>query len=61
MHFHAVYGEFNSLFDINCLEMFEGDLPDRARKLVLEWATLYQTELLAMWEKQEFNKLPALK
>ncbi|QWF69617.1 DUF4160 domain-containing protein [Methylomonas paludis] len=49
------------MFDINCLEMFEGDLPDRARKLVLEWATLYQTELLAMWEKQEFNKLPALK
>ncbi len=60
-HFHAVYGEFNGLFDINSLEMFEGDLPDRARKLVLEWATLYQTELLAMWEKQEFNKLPALK
>lgn len=60
-HFHAVYGEYNGLFDINTLEMFEGDLPERARKLVVEWASLYQAELLEMWEKQSFNKLPALK
>lgn len=60
-HFHAVYGEFNGLFDIQTLEMFEGDLPARAKKLVLEWAELNQTELLEMWNKQEFRKLPPLK
>jgi hypothetical protein len=60
-HFHAVYGEFNGLFNIKTLEMFEGDLPARARKLVSEWAELNQAELLEMWEKQEFRKLPPLK
>lgn len=45
-HFHAVYGEFVGLFDILTLEMFEGDLPARAKKLVLEWATLNQTDLI---------------
>ena len=60
-HFHAVYGEYNGLFDIQNLEMFEGDLPARAKKLVLEWAELNQTELLEMWNNQEFRKLPPLK
>lgn len=60
-HFHAVYGEYNGLFDIQTLEMFEGDLPARAKKLVLEWAEINQTELLQMWNNQEFRKLPPLK
>jgi hypothetical protein len=60
-HFHAVYGEFNALFDMTTLEMIEGDLPERARKLVVEWASLYQTELMSMWDHQEFHKLPPLK
>lgn len=41
--------------------MFEGDLPGRAKKLVLEWAELNQTELLEIWDTQEFRKLPPLK
>ena len=60
-HFHTVYGEYVGIFDINTLEMFEGDLPNRAKKLVLEWAELNKTELLDMWDTQEFRKLPPLK
>ena len=41
-HFHAVYGEFNGVFDIQTLEMIEGDLPPRARKLVKDWAKTYR-------------------
>jgi hypothetical protein len=59
-HFHAVYGEQNALFNIETLEMIEGDLPPRARKLVLEWATEYKDELFKMWQTQEFKKLPPL-
>jgi len=33
-HFHAFYGEYNGVFQIDTLEMLEGDLPDRAQKLV---------------------------
>jgi hypothetical protein len=60
-HFHAIYGEYNALFSIDSLEMIEGDLPERARKMVVEWASVYQSELLAMWNAQEFRKLPPLK
>ena len=60
-HFHAVYGEYNALFNIETLEMIEGDLPPRAMKMVVEWATREQNELIRMWNLQEFHKLPPLK
>jgi len=60
-HFHAVYGEYNSLFSIDPPETIEGDLPKRAEKMVLEWAAAYKSELLNMWNTQEFRKLPPLK
>ena len=59
-HFDVVYGEHNALFNIKTLDMIEGDLPNRAKKLVIEWATRYQDELLEMWTTQQFHKLPPL-
>ena len=59
-HFHAVYGEYIAVFDIQTLEVIEGDLPNRARKLVVEWAAIHQTELLEIWNTQEFRKLTPL-
>ena len=59
-HFHALYAEYNAVFDIESLEMTEGDLPRRAQKLVKEWAELYKNDLMAMWKTQEFKKLPGL-
>ena len=59
-HFHAVYGEYIGLFNIDTLEMIEGDLPNRAKKLVSEWANINKRELKIMWETQEFRKLPPL-
>ncbi|KYH35450.1 hypothetical protein CLTEP_06260 [Clostridium tepidiprofundi DSM 19306] len=60
-HFHAIYGEYNGVFDINTLEMTEGDLPNRAVKLIREWAELHQNELMKIWEKKVFKKLDGLK
>ena len=40
--------------------MIEGDLPKRAKKLIIEWATLNKSQLKEMWETQEFHKLPPL-
>ncbi len=59
-HFHAVYGEYVGLFNIDTLDMIEGDLPKRARRLVSEWANKNQAELKKMWDSQEFRKLPPL-
>ena len=59
-HFHVIYGEFNAVFAVETLEMLEGDLPARAQRLVKEWATQHQRELLDMWNRQEFKQLPGL-
>ena len=59
-HFHAIYGEYIGLFDINTLEMIEGDLPSRAKNLVVEWASIHKEDLKRMWNTQEFHKLPPL-
>lgn len=59
-HFHALYAERNGVFDIQTLEMIEGDLPIRSQKLVREWASQYQQELLHMWQSNEFKQLPGL-
>ncbi|MBW1910025.1 MAG: DUF4160 domain-containing protein [Deltaproteobacteria bacterium] len=50
-HFHALYGEYEVLIDINTFAVFAGNLPPRALGLVIEWATLHQDELLNDWEK----------
>jgi hypothetical protein len=59
-HFHALYGEFNGVYEIESLEILEGDLPNRAHKMVQEWAGVYRDDLLNMWETQSFKKLPGL-
>lgn len=60
-HFHAIYGEYNALVSIETLEIIEGDLPGCAQKMVVDWATMYQQDLLRMWNDQEFRKLPPLR
>lgn len=59
-HFHAIYGECNGVFAIETLEMLEGDLPLRARRLVAEWAEVNKRELMDMWTRQECRHLPGL-
>lgn len=59
-HIHALYGEHIGIFNLQTLEMTEGDLPKRAQDLVNEWLTVHQRELLQMWEEQIIKKLPPL-
>lgn len=59
-HFHAMYGEYNGVFSIETLEMIVGDLPKRSQRLIKEWASQYQNDLLQMWQTNEFRKLPGL-
>lgn len=49
-HFHAEYGEFKATIDIEKLELIEGEFQRRALELVLEWAQLYQAELIDSWK-----------
>lgn len=59
-HIHALYGEYIGIFDINSLDMIDGDLPERAKQLVKEWLVLNQNQLNVMWKTQVIVKLPPL-
>jgi hypothetical protein len=59
-HFHALYGELNAVFALDSLDMIEGDLPQRAVRMVKEWAQIYQRDLIEMWDTQQFRQLPGL-
>lgn len=59
-HFHAYYGDYAAAFDIKTLNLIDGNLPAKARLLVMEWATIHQQELLNIWNTQGFKKLDPL-
>ncbi len=57
-HFHATYGEFETLVDIRTLVVIRGRLPRRAMALVLEWASLHREELMEDWQLCEQRQSP---
>lgn len=59
-HFHAIYGDYYGEFDIRTLEILEGDLPPKARGLIIEWAKLNQKDLMEIWNSQQFKRLKPL-
>ena len=60
-HVHALYEEYMDVFDINTFELTEGNLPNRAQKMVKEWLNEHKNELQEMWSTQKIVKLPPLK
>lgn len=50
-HFHATFGEYQASFSILPLEVLAGKLPMRAERLVREWATEHEAELLENWRR----------
>lgn len=59
-HIHVLYGEYVGLFNIQTLEMIEGDLPHKAQELVTEWMEQHKDSLQKMWSEQKIDKLPPL-
>ena len=57
-HFHAFYGGHKAVIDIESLALIEGQLPPRARGLVIEWATMHQDELREAFRKAESLEAP---
>ncbi len=48
-HFHAVYGEHEISVEIESRTV-HGEFPERALRLVLEWANLHEQELIENWQ-----------
>jgi Domain of unknown function (DUF4160) len=50
-HFHARYGEAEAAIDFENLSVIAGQLPPRARRLVIEWAAARRVELHENWSR----------
>lgn len=50
-HFHAEYGEFEALYEIDTLDILRGGLPRRAHSMVAEWALAHRAELRDNWNR----------
>lgn len=59
-HIHAIYNEYVGVFDIQTLEMIDGDLPNKAQELVKEWLNTNKVSLVEMWRSQKISKLQPL-
>ena len=56
-HIHAFYNKYVSIININTLEEIEGNLPNKALKIVREWIELNKKEILEIWDTQKFKKI----
>lgn len=63
-HFHALYAGEEASFDLETLALITGNLPARARRLVVEWAEQHRDELRENWalarEHQPLQKIDPL-
>ncbi|MCW5316153.1 DUF4160 domain-containing protein [Nostoc sp. KVJ3] len=55
-HFHVRYNNQKAIVSIQTVEILEGELTPRLLKLVTEWATLHQAELIEDWELAKDNQ-----
>ncbi len=52
-HFHVEYGGRQAQVEIEPIEILRGRLPPRIRRLVIEWASIHQTELHEAWNRTQ--------
>lgn len=59
-HFHAIYGSYEAIIEIETSEVIAGSLPLGADSLVKQWIELHRDELRHDWELAR-AKRPLLK
>ena len=52
-HFHAIYGGEEAVVAIDDGSVLRGSIPERAIRLVREWAELHREELLDDWDRAQ--------
>lgn len=59
-HIHAIYGESVAAIDFRTGDILDGSLPPKALQLVREWAGIHKSELMHIWETQDFCEVQPL-
>lgn len=49
-HIHVEYQDYAAVVDIVTIELLQGDLPPRAKRLLFAWMEIHKDELLANWQ-----------
>lgn len=57
-HFHALYESHEVIIDIQTLAILRGSIPQRALRLVIDWALQYQQELMENWRLCDTKQTP---
>jgi hypothetical protein len=57
-YFHALYSGDEAQITIDPIRLWQGDLPQRALSLVIEWAALHQRELMENWNLARQDQRP---
>jgi len=57
-HFHVRYSNFRAIVGIADLRIIRGDLPRIAKRLVMEWASDHQAELMENWRLCQTKERP---
>jgi len=57
-HFHASYAGAEAQIRITPVGVLDGNLPPRALALVVEWATIHQSELMENWRRLHEDEPP---
>lgn len=48
-HFHATYGDYEAIYDLEEKAFIKGMLPTKQARFVLAWAELHEEEILSNW------------
>jgi hypothetical protein len=56
-HFHARYGEYEVMIDIQTGKPIKGKFPRKQLKFAQDWCNLHKDELLADWQRAQL-KMP---
>ncbi len=57
-HFHASYGEFEAIIEIESGKFLDGKLPPKGKKLVEEWRRKNLRQIKAAWTSVVSMKAP---
>ena len=57
-HFHTYYNEYKATIRLDTLEIMEGTLPKKQKRLVQAWAELHIDELRANWKMAMNGEIP---
>ena len=57
-HFHALYGEYRAVIEIDPVALSRGGLPRSKLRTILEWAAARHDALMAAWNNTQARLPP---